>query len=154
MTHLVFREYWLIIRSCRLLGTEDLVWKVKPGDSRRWDHTGALIGQLREPWWPYGIASWPIYVHGKDCVDAFIAGFALSPFLSSWQSHSFSFSLFLSTESQPPGRATELIDCALQIDFEQKVSALARRLRTGGERDPSPVPSDAQAASLKSSSTL
>lgn len=44
---------------------------------------------------------------------------------------SFFFSLFLS-ESQPPGQVTELIDCALQIDFEQKVCA--RRPRTEGRR--------------------
>lgn len=43
--------------------------------------------------------------------------------------------LSLPTESQPPGRTTELIDCALQIDFEQKVSALSpAENRRGGKR--------------------
>jgi len=56
----------------------------------------------------------PIRAHGERCIVALIV-----------PSSSFSRSRFLPLESQPPGPTTELIDCALQIDFEQKVSALA-----------------------------
>lgn len=70
--------------------------------------------------------------------------------------------LFLSLSgaaSQPPGRAMELIDCALQIDFEQKVSvrSLVRRPGAPGVKRGRPgVYRAASAArpSLKSSSTL
>jgi len=148
MTHLAFRGCYLIIATLPTSRNRGPGLESETCGIRRWDHTGALIGQLREPWWPYGIAFWPIYAHGEHCVIAFIARFALSPFFSLWLSSSLFFSS--SAESQPPGRATELIDCALQIDFEQKVNALARRPRRGwSETRP-----DAQAASLKSSSTL
>lgn len=84
-----------------------------------------------------------MYTHRKHCV---VAPLSLSL--------SFFSTLSLATESQPPGRTTELIDCALQIDFEQKVSALSLAGREPKREGVSDSVRDAEAASLKSSSTL
>lgn len=104
-----------------------VVWKVRPHRRTHRPVTRTLM-TLRDRVLADICARWALHSRVYNEVRSV----SLSLFLTNT-----STSLFFSAESQPPGRATELIDCALQIDFEQKVSTLARRPRRGWAR---PVP--------------
>lgn len=155
MTRLAFHGCSLLVRPCRLLGTGDPVWKVRPavpeGETTP-AHSSASYANLDDL---TGSRPGRYMVHGEHYVVVFITRFALSPFLSFWLTSlstfflPFSFSLLLGGELATwPGHGINRL-CSTNWFRAKSKRSLARQPRRGWAR---PVPrSDAQAASLKSS---